>query len=480
MSETFHHDVVFLGSSLSGLVAAGLLVQAGKRVMVVDSGEFPSVDEDGWIRPVPFPVGRGFRNVLKDLLFHPAELKSFIEVDPALQVVLPWGRPAFYSNRAMLEREVARDVPASAGVLLDMFDEARNVCGRFNDFLNRLPSVPIGGLAGFTRYRRLISEGDFGGILKMRSPSCGDVTDSFADAVLLRDSVFSAYSWSVPAMKQGLPSAVVLRPFFTATTNDSRFKGDWGWLRRCILDKIEKGGGTVVGGVSIDEIVCNGKRAVGVRLKGYSKENISASAVVINGYPLKAVSLFRDSSNVGVFEKWAMSLLPVRRLGYIQLMVFAAGLPEGMEGDLVITGGSSEDRILVQRHPFFPRMEYSDEDRVVITCSFILPEKGSEWEKAYDSILKRVLSVMPFLERTFVFGPKESIKYVFPEDGGIFSEDVVYGTAYLSRADARLHDGVSPVKDLYVTGRSVFPALGTDGEILAGRLLYRRLLDKKL
>lgn len=479
------YDVIVVGTNLSGLVTAGYLSQQGKHVLVVDGEEFPR-RRPGLPPEALYPAPWTFnslllRPLLRELSFHPLEVQRFEEINPTLQVLTPTRRFSLYREEMRFLRELDREYPGQRETAAEAYRECASVTDRLLPFLKDLGSFPPQGWRDRLSYRGFVRKHKIGDLLrrceKVRKEDC---SEEGVDWGRLRQAFFSVFSDG--ALPKAYPAAWLDRSFFLSRQNSCRLRGDWDELRQTFYKKITIHGGVIAEANPVRRIRGNREGVCGVVLSRSDQELLGARAVVVNGNP-QALTDLLDGGPTPKIEAFLSKLRPLYRRHYFQLVVYANYLPAGMEGDLLLIADlkapfCGENFILVECCPERLGHAYSSGEKVLLTCSYLAP---ADLATAPDEVEKKVRAcvydALPYLERGMVWDSRTLKR---SENKTVFSdspllEEVVYPLPSSTSFETPLHDFATPWPRLYLTGRSVFPALGRDGELLAGRLLAERL-----
>jgi len=148
------YDAVLVGASLGTLVLAALLARRGQRVLLLESSSRPrgacsTFSKDRYTFE-SFPVlfwglerDGALHRLLEDLgIDRNLEEEMFLPLDPSYQVLVPNHRLSFYRDQGLFFQELGREFPAELPALANLYDELDALDRRWADSFGGHPFTP--------------------------------------------------------------------------------------------------------------------------------------------------------------------------------------------------------------------------------------------------------------------------------------------------------------------------------------------------
>jgi phytoene dehydrogenase-like protein len=495
-----HYDVVVLGRSLGALAAAALLARRDFTVLVVGQGGRPpsyQVGDRALLRraftllAASSPV---WRRMLAELAQTQTWKRRLVPLSPMVQVLAPGLRFDIPPDTALLGREIDRELPELGRVVLDLYGELANVNAAADEAFAEDAVWPPG-----TFWERR-ETGRYAALLPFARAE--------PDADLLVDFPRNHFFRSIVAATVGFATDLdaLPPPFAVARLHGSWTRGLYALgrgeeeLGTLLLDLIQAHGG----------LCLLHERAASLHLK-----RGTAAGIVIDGsqHVTGAGFVITDESGEGVAElaggegihkraqrEWPRIAYPTGRF-VVSIVVRREGLPEplGVEA-FVLPSASGHARAKPPARPrpgAAPRpivhLARAGEGpavglppgEVLLVAEALLPDRGPLGVlEAREAILGAVVAELPFVEKHLVV--VDSVHDGLPawiyEDGRrkrverwtlkgashgaepMVRQVEVDPPGYLGLAGEPVR---GPVERTLLVGRTVMPALGQEGQLLA-------------
>lgn len=480
------YDVIILGSQLGGALAAALLAKRGYGVLLVEhDGTGAGYEHGGFLLPyAPF--------IAPALKTMPAVEKALAELglttvlqrqqqphEPELQLVLPRHRVDLHTDPARRRAELVREYGEEGERLLADLTATGTQHEASDAFFKDEPPLPPDGILESWNLRKRV--GQHPGL--ETSPRLAGEDEA---SRLLRGLLPFVSNLDQPS------SALArTRPLSQALQTPWRYPGGRDGLRQQLFERFTELGGDLLSSANTDTYVVEELHFEGGRF----------SAVKL----LRSDTLYRAACMVSATDTSALRRLISDRkrnrklsdqldLSTIKSFLFAVNwvlpealLPRGM-GELLLLDTQDVELgpLLVQLHP--ARTPDGKEDpalRVVCAGGFVPSSVRDLGEGYLQSIAlridahlaalmpftqdKRVLRSAPYLDAGAVRGTR-----LMPHPHYVFDSQAVLGVTGLKQQ--------TPSKNVLLAGREVLPALGLEGELLAGERaarLVQEMLKKK-
>src|SRR5262245_30016060 len=329
---TLRSDVLVLGSSLGGLVAATYLARSGLRTVLVEED---SLAKRPPLLREPFALsgleseGPGHR-VLRELALPLIEQRRVAQRPVALQVLLPDARLDVHAGRRELARELAAfDVcdPAAAQAFFESVDE------RGDELRAKLVDGDAGDASAPLVQRLLARSGRNGST----DPSLGAVPDGL-DRFL--SALLAALSRLTPESPPGRDAAMLLR----GTRDGGFFMPDAG---SPFLDLFRRRLLTLHGEIkSVGEFALVSERGeLGIELP---RGRLFARGVILAA-PLELIR--RVSSAAGSTPRWLAARTPPVDVPVRLFRAEPDSLPVGLASRAIVAPGPAAELHWLARHP---------------------------------------------------------------------------------------------------------------------------------
>ena len=476
---TRSYDAVIVFPSPGAFTAAAMLAAQGKQVLVVAR---PGQVEPGKYR---FPshrrvlagIGGGvwLAQALREIQVHPRDIQALRRSSPMYQVVDPDHRMDVPSGPEALRAEVGREFgprAATAAInLLSRLEEAGTAHAEaITTSLSAETSVGFWGKIGVKKV----------GWSEPRDPdgqrqTLGEAAETEeVPPELLRVIAAPLFALSgvanpveeLSVARAGLLLLEAMDGLYQNPANPDAFHE---LLRR----RVEGIKVDITGDDQPEEFVLGWGRLKEIRFAG-RKQPVRAEALITGADP-SLLGPWLSGSAADEYSAASLDLVPTHFLHCLRLGIAEEVIPEGMCDHVFLLGGGDDgpDNVFLSMTP--SHSDGAPEGRRAMTVSCRLPLELAEDSRQLDlvsrAMLDRVKELMPYLERYIEVihlpqvGERSSAN-PFPVD----PRPVVFDAGPKPRRAA----GVSlPHKNVFYCGRGASPALGLDGEVMAGMAVAR-------
>jgi hypothetical protein len=482
-----HFDVVVLGRSLGALVAAALLARRDLRVLLLGQGErAPTYGFRGrrlGRRRFSVPYGDSvvWRRVLRDLAQSQTFRRHTTKLTPSYCLLGAERRVQVWSDPEQLAHEVLREF-AEVKQLCDELGQRSRALGRALEEPLASPAVcPPESVLERLRARRYNAQipglADDAAALLAKFP-----LDHPYRASALVPAWFASDVDGPPASVPALAFAHLWRALGSEPLafegGQDRFEDYW-------LEHIRAHGGTCELGERATELVVQGRRVVAVRCAG-SDEPIGADSVLSN---LSGAALIELAHGEGL--RWtAERSWPSLRAGagrFVMSCIVKAGLlpePLGQEAFLLPVQGSAGRELGPALHLQCLPCDGNADERLLLLETIVPASELGRVRELRRTLLERLRREFPFLDRHLVLvdSPHDGLPLDVYVDGQSSSVErrELDGASFLPEPlERRWHSerwgflGLAaesvrgPIRGTYLVGKTVLPALGEEGELVA-------------
>jgi phytoene dehydrogenase-like protein len=489
---------VVIGRSLGCLTAAALLARRDFRVLVLGQGELPaSYAWQGWrMNRRAFSLQFGetpvWRRVLVDLAQSQTFRRRTQRIEPSFSLLVPKHRLQVTGDRSAFASEVRREFPEVQPVVDELWSTMVLADRALEAALSRdVPFAPVGFIERL-RARRWL------GALPFANDTLRVLLDKLPGGHVYREAAFlpAAFASDWASADHDLPVLGAARLQHDFARHALYFEGGADGFEDFLVQRIRAHGGSCELGERADGFVFKRGRVAGV-VTGGGDETIGADCVLsgLDGRALVELSEGRGLSPS--YARWP-ELKPTHGRFVVSCWVASGGLPEplGIEA-MVLPGrdarGSERPALHIQR---LPEPGAGSQPAEQLLAEVLVPlgqvRRGTELRAV---VLAALREQFPFLDRHLLScdSPHDGLPLSVFEHGQAREIDRVHLTGGsprpevmqpLWRAEPPGFLGlagepiVGPVRGTFLVGKTVFPGLGQEGELLAAWSAAQRVTRK--
>jgi hypothetical protein len=495
-----HYDVVVLGRSLGALAAAALLARRDFTVLVIGQGarppsyhlgERPLLRRAFTLLAATSPV---WRRMIAELAQTPTWKRRLLPASPMVQALAPGLRFDIPPDTTLLGREIARELPELGRVVLDLYGELAHVNAAADEAFGEDAVWPPG-----TFWERR-ETGRYAALLPYaRAEPDADLLVDLPRGHFYRSIIAATVTFATDLAAMPPPFAVArlhgswTRGLYSLARGEEELEG-------LLLDLIQAHGGLCLLGDRAASLHLKRGTAAGVVIDG--SQLVTGAGFVITDDGGEAVAELAGGEGI---HKRAQREWP--RIGYpagrfvVSIVARREGLPEplGVEAFILPSaGGHPRAKPPARPRPGAPARPVVHLARVgegptiglpkgevLLVAEAVLPDRGPLGVlDAREAVLAAVVAELPFVERHLVAvdSPHDGLPAWLYEDGRRRRVDRwnLKGASHTAEPMVRQVEvdppgylGLGgepvrgPVERTLLVGRTVMPALGQEGQLLA-------------
>lgn len=491
-----YYDVIVLGRSPGALLAAALLARRDFSVFVAGHTTRPATYSFGGhaLRRRAFSLLGAPSPALRRALAELAQSQTFrrrtVALDPMLTVLLPGRRFEIAPDLALFEREMDREFPEVRRVLDELYTTLARVNESTDLTFGRDLVWPPGSFWERQRTGRAVAQLPF---VREGSPDVlGDLPPYHPYRAVVDASV--AFASDLAAQRRPLPPFAAARLHAAWTRGVVAFAGGEDELVQFLVDRITAHGGIVALDERVERVAAGRDGVQGVFLEGdTTRTGCQFLLTTETGEDLAALS-----SGAGVSGRAQRSwprLAPALGRFVLSLVVRREGVPDPLGAESIAFGqppGSPPDprrpTLRLQRTDRMSAPGAPPPEHVLLVAETLLPlppgKGGLQPVEAREAVLGTLRLHMPWLERHLVVcdSPHDGRALWSYENGERREIDRIHVRGASLRAepmdplyeiDTPSFFGLGgeplrgPIGRTFLVGKSVLPALGQEGELLA-------------
>lgn len=504
MSSRFF-DAVILGRSLGSLCAAALLARRDFRVLLVGNGKRPPSYrfESRVLGRRTFTLLFGsspvFRRVLHELAQSPQFRRRTQALDPMFGFLMEGRRFELPPDVELFGRELDREFPEVRQIVEEMYGAITDVNSAADGAFERDNVWPPGTL--WERFET----GHSASLLPYdRGERAPDILQKFPTGHPYRDiaTLPAQFGTHLAASAEQLPALALARLHGAWARGVGHLAGGEQEFTQFMIERIEAHGGVCALERRAESLIIKNGAASAVLLDG-DDEPTGAGAVISDQWGEALAELSGGVGLTRAAERDWPRLSPEAGRFVVSLLVRDAALPSALpeESFVLPPGGRKDPRrpaVRLQRHA--PRVWVDDSTvpggETLLIAECLLPTRGALTVlEARRAVVDTLESALPFLSEHLVAidSVHDGLPLVDHSTGVRREIDRVHLTGTTPGAEAmeRLWSvdppgfrgiGAEPVRgpipNTFLVGPTVLPALGQEGELLAGwsvaKLVTRR------
>jgi phytoene dehydrogenase-like protein len=479
------YDLIVIGDDLSSHVAAAVAASNGlKTVLLAEHGTggvYLLGDYAFNIDPTPltgFGINQTCRTLFSDLDI-PLDEHEALLLNPAYQIIMPEHRIDFFNEKETMVKELAREFPAQAEEIIAFYESVTLNSSVFNQWQHDNPFILPRRLKDYYNFLKLtphiikhkMEMSKFEYVLK-NNPSLKKIFE--AQYALLSISEYNINNYSSTSLYcSPLHGVYYFRQgkqfIFNSLIKQLELKKGF-YLSRCQILSIKKG------------------KAVSIEVsdKDGNISSISAKYLIVST-KWKKMHLLLDSKKHVNFGEW-INPVKVSHLPFtIHLGCNRKCLPEKMAVHLAIVSDVHkniyDDNLIILESNLIEDERALAIKGTALTATVFLPNNPAMWAEEYlknysSSILDRLEYFLPFLKDNIeFFDPGKSIQ-LSKLSHSVFNPKYKFINLFINGFNARSNK--TRFKNVFLTGASLLPSAGFDGEIISGRNALSRVISREI
>lgn len=478
-----HYDVIVMGRGFGALVAAALLARRDFSVLVLGQGVRAPTYQYG-----PHALARrtfsllgatspALRRVLVELAQSQTFRRRTTALDPMLSVVMPGRRFDLPPDLVLFEREIDREFPEVRRVIDELYLGLAGVNEAADAVFGNDLTWPPGTFWERRQVARATAELPF-------LSSGSDVLLDFPQFHPYRAVVShsAGFATDLAGGPRGLPPFAIARLHAAWTRGVVTLPGGEDELTQFLVDRIAAHGGMVTLDERAERVLANRSGVTGVLLEG----DVTPTGCRFLLTDLRGEELAELAKGEGITQRARAEWPRVTAGGHRFVMtciVRAEGVPDAL-GDEALFFGQPPSATVDPRRPVVRVQRHRRGETEALVCEARLGPHGLTVTEARTAVLGTLRQHLPWLEKHLVVvdSPHDGLS-VWAYDAGVRREvdRLKLGGASVRpepmeaqlTVDTPAFHGLAgepvrgPIERSFLVGRSVLPALGQEGELLA-------------
>ncbi len=461
MAKKTYHTVIF-GSRLSGLLAAGLMRERGASVLLLTDEDVTPRKEKGYeldMQMLPLggiPHCNSVTGVLGKVGINLSDKKLFSPATLLFQVITDQYRLDISGKEEALKEELSLEFPGGPENFFPLMTEQ----GRTRKAIIEMEGMGKALFSPFGMFSKLSwkikgkGKGQtLAGTSLFGKLSTGGLSGPFKDILSL------CLEFSTP-----LYGEAEKLPFLNLLAGDTTGyypKGGMSGFKSLLLSKLKKAGVHIEKVETLKSLEIENKRISKIR---FEKEGVSTKSLIFNSDPVSLPPLLPQGFFAKSFRAELATKKRVGRWQSIFIGIDADKIPVGMCDAFLLAEEGNE--------PLFVRLTPAGEEGAVPKGKRLLkvsrPVQGeatpsdaeTSGKKFEKETLGRLKNLIPFL------GDGAEVIYKTGGDQAS-SDDALLGGPLLTPPGLGTLSPLTPFKNLFLSGREIFPVLGLEGDFLA-------------
>ncbi|HLV68441.1 MAG TPA: phytoene dehydrogenase [Polyangiaceae bacterium] len=501
-----YYDVVVLGRSLGALVCAAVLARRDFRVLWLGQGQKPQTYRYGERllsrRTFTLLVGSSpvFRRVLQELAQSPQFRRRTQALDPMFTMVFPDRRVEVPPDMDLFAREVDREFPEVRQLVDELYTTIAHVNAAADAAFERDGVFPPGTLWERFETGRFVYSLPFTG-----GDRSQDLLGKFPRGHAFRDLVHvpAQFATHLAVAPEQLPAFALSRLHGAWTRGISALPESEQELSNFLIERIEAHGGVCDPTGKASGLVVRRGVVAGVLEEG-GDEPTGAGAVISDQFG-EALAELSGGEGVTKAARRDWPRLSVEGGRFVTSIVVRRALIPAPLGSIAFVLPRSEGRRDPRRPVvrlecldpmLFPDPPKSARDELLLVTEILLPVRGIlTLFEAREAVLATLREAFPFLDEHLVCvdSPHDGLPLYDYTSGTRREIDRIHLSLASQKAEPMeslwrvdrpgyLDIGAEPVRGpipgTYLVGKTVLPALGQEGEVLAASSVARILTRK--
>ncbi|MFO0659060.1 MAG: phytoene dehydrogenase [Polyangiaceae bacterium] len=489
-----HYDVIILGRSIGALLAGALLARRDFSVLVLGQGARPATYRFGSSElqrrsaSLLGAASPAWRRSLVELAQSQTFRRRAEPLDPMVSVLMPGRRFELAPDLALFEREIDREFPEVRRIVDDLYANLARVNERADRAFAQDAILPPGS---FWERRKASSVCD--GIPYLEPSSVSPLSD-FPQLHPYRGVVEHsvAFASDVAGAPRTLPPFALARLHAALTRGPVAMPGGEDELVQFLLDRISAHGGTISLADRIERIFTQ-RDAVNAVLVDGDTGRTGCEFVLSDGSGEELAALSQGEGVSAKARREWPRLDPVEGRFVVSIVVRPEGVPTALGPEALLFSqpmGAPADpqRPVVRLQRIVPPIPPNGPPRaeVLLVAETLVSLRGGSLPitQAREATLRTVRQFFPWLERHLVVvdSPHDGLPVWAYEDGvrrevdrlqlqgGILRPEpmrTLFEVSSPSFYRLAAEPVRGPIERTFLVGRTVLPALGQEGELLA-------------
>jgi len=490
-----YYDAIVLGRSLGALTVAALLSRRDFRVLVLGQGQKPPIyrfEGNALCRRSFTLLGAStpaFRRVLQELAYSPQFRRRTQHLDPMFSVIAAGGRVDVAPDMELFSREVDREYPEVRQLVDELYATIANINATADQAFDRDSVWPPGTLWEHLETGRVAYSLPF-----LRAERGQDLLGKFPRGHAFRDLVCvpALFGSNLALSSEQLPPFILGRLHGAWTRGILSLPQGEDELSELLCERIEAHGGVCRLEDRARSLIVRHRRVAGVLEEG--QEEPTGSAVVISDQFGEALAELSGGEGLTKHARRDWPRLNAEAGRFVVSLVLkkkALPAPLGHIAFLLPRASGRRDprRPVVRLERLEPKLFANArphaEDEALLVAETILPTRGAlTLLEAREAVLSTLREAFPFIDAHLQYvdsvhdglplydyrsGTRRDVERVHLEGASPGPEPMerLWSVSPLGYMELGGEPVRGPIPGTFLVGKTVLPALGQEGELMA-------------
>jgi len=475
------HDLMVIGDDVSSYIAAAVGAKFGLNTVHIAEHNFKDMFlNDIFFNADVFPItgfgeGQSVNSVLKELGI---ELENILSpLNPAYQVILPEHRIDFFFDKDALVNDFVREFPQKEKEIISFYNTVEKNAKFLQNWLSNHPFSQINSFKQYFNYFKL-----FFNLLKFKSNQ-----KKFERIVFSNPSFRKACEAQLALLSSDIKAFQCLSSayhFFTPMRGVSYFPKGKSDFIEALLAFFQSAGGEY----------SNNFKLLTIRKSNMIEAEVMDDQGIISNIQSKYLIISDKSEGMKLFykkqkkintDKWLKRIKVTHYPLTLHFVLREKCLPEKISHHVALITDINkdiyDDNLIILEINEPNKEKRTTHGNKLLTATIFLSSDQDTWKRenlvpAADSAVSRLEYFLPFMKDNLKFYDIDKSIDISMKYRNIINPKYKVRKHLFSGFSAQ--NNITPLKNVYITGGSLFTDIGWEGEIISGMYAVYKILKK--